>query len=89
MKRRVTKKKKINTSKLLIGFIFINCVTVEIYSMWVMYVLSDLSALSVLMTAIIGETFAYAVYSIKSTKENTQGGIIYDLAIKNGENEKG
>ena len=86
-------KKKVSTSKLLIGFIFINCIVVEIYSMWVMYTLADLSALSVLMTAIIGETFAYAVYSIKSTKENTQGGIVYDLALKdetiNKPNEKG
>ena len=86
-------KKKISTSKLLIGFIFINCIVVEISSMWVMYTLADLSALSVLMTAIIGETFAYAVYSIKSTKENTQGGIVYDLALKdetiNEPNEKG
>lgn len=80
-------KKKLSTSKLLVGFIFINCVIVEVYAMWVMYALADLSALSVLITAIIGETFAYAVYSIKSAKENTQGGIIYDLAIQNETNK--
>ena len=77
-----SKKKKITTSKLLIGFIFVNCIVVEVYAMWAMYKLADLSALSVLVTSIIGETIAYAIYSVKSMKENSMGGIVYDLAMQ-------
>jgi hypothetical protein len=55
--------------KLIIIFIFLNCTVVEGYSMWVMYKLMDLSALYTLITAVVGETIAFAVYAAKSYKE--------------------
>ena len=74
-------KKKISTMKLLVGFMLLNLTAIEIYSMWVMYALSDLSALYSLITAVIGETITVIAYSVKSTKENTYGGIVYDSVV--------
>ena len=69
---------KFNTTKLVMAYIIINCTIVEIYSMWVMVKLQDISGLYTLITSVIGETIAFLVYAVKSTKENTQGGIIYE-----------
>lgn len=70
------------TGKLLAVFLFLNFTVVEIYSMWAMYQLGDLSSLSTLITCVIGEVLTYLIYSLKSTRENTSGGIIYDIAMK-------
>ena len=69
---------KVSTTKLVMAYIIINCTIVEIYSMWVMVKLQDISGLYTLITSVIGETIAFLVYAVKSTKENTQGGIIYE-----------
>ena len=75
---------KFNTTKLVMAYIIINCTIVEIYSMWVMVKLQDISGLYTLITSVIGETIAFLVYAVKSTKENTQGGIIYEkMKIEN------
>jgi len=59
-------KEKWTTSKKLMYIIIINCTIIEIYTMWAMYKLQDLSALSTLITAIIGEGFSYMIYCAKS-----------------------
>ena len=74
------KKKKISTTKIILTFLFINCTVVEVYSMWVMYKFMDLSALYALITTVVGEVIAFAIYAVKSTKENTVGGIVYEQA---------
>lgn len=79
------KKFKISTTKLIIGFILLNCTCVEIYSMWIMYKLSDLSALYTLITAVVGETISFAIYAVKATKENTVGGVTYETALRDKE----
>ena len=43
----------------------------------------DFTALQMLITAVVGEVVAFAVYSIKSLKQNTKGGIIYETAMWN------
>lgn len=63
---------KFTTSKLLMYLIFINCTVIEIYSMWIMYHLSDLSALSTLIGAVIGESLSYAVYCAKSFNDSKE-----------------
>lgn len=70
-----------STGKLLAFFLFANFTIVEIYSMVAMYKLMDLSSLSTLITCVIGEVLTYFIYSLKSVKENTVGGIVYDMAI--------
>lgn len=82
-------RKKIQTSKLLTGFlmafILINCVAVEIFSMYAMICLKDISSIYALIagavTSVIGEITALAVYSFKSMKENCSGGITFETAM--------
>jgi hypothetical protein len=52
--------------------ILINCFVVEIYSMWAMIKLSDLSALYSLIGAVIGESVTYAIYCAKSFHETKE-----------------
>lgn len=86
---------KPSTSKMLIGFLFINCTVIEIFTGWAtIQMLSvamatglsiDFSPLVALVGAIVSEVFGYAIYSLKATKENSIGGITYDLAMKEAE----
>ena len=48
----------------------------------------DMSPLNTLIGAIIGQVLAYAVYAAKATRENTKGGIIYDAALGDGQEEE-
>lgn len=82
---------KISTSKLLISFLFANCTIIEIFTGWTtiksfelaheLMISPDLTPLVALIGAVVGEVIGYAVYSVKATKENTAGGIVYDQAM--------
>ena len=48
----------------------------------------DFTPLVALIGAVVGEVFGYAIYSLKSTKENTVGGIVYDSVINNNSDNK-
>lgn len=80
-------KKRLSTSKKLTFFLFINCTIIEIFTLYVtwkqlnMGMEVDLTPLQMLITTIVGEVIVFAVYSIKSLKENTKGGIIYQAAM--------
>ena len=92
------KKRKISTSKLLIIFLFVNCTLIEIFTGWAMVkmlslafvagTMIDFTTLVALIGAVVGEVFGYAIYSLKATKENTVGGIVYDSAINNSSDNK-
>ena len=69
---KADKKKKFTTTKLLMYIILFNCIAIEIYSMWVMYALRDLSALYSLIGAVIGESLSYAIYCAKSFNETKE-----------------
>ena len=75
-------KKWPSTSKMALAYIFISCTAVQIYSMVAMWHLGDLSALHSLIGATIAEGIAFCSYEAKSTRENTKGGIVHDIAIK-------
>ena len=74
MKSKNKKNKKLQTTKILTTilmiFILFNCIAVESYSMYVMYKLGNLEALSALITTAIGSCFTlvleFAVYCAKS-----------------------
>lgn len=68
-------KKKKSTTKVLMAFILANCTIVEIYSMIVMFVLNDISALYSLIGAVVGESVSFAIYCTKSYKENKEEAI--------------
>lgn len=91
------KKSKISFSKWLIFFLFLNCTIIEIFTGWVTVqtialafatgLAVDFSPLVTLIGAIVGEVIGYGIYSLKSMKENTKGGIVYDSAIYNNDDE--
>ena len=80
-------KRKLSTTKRLTFFLFINCTIIEIFTLYVtlkqlnMGMGVDLTPLQMLITTIVGEVIVFAVYSLKSLKENTKGGIIYQTAM--------
>lgn len=86
------KKSKTSTSKFLIVFLFVNCTIIEIFTGWsIIKMLSisletgnsiDFSPLLALIGAVVGEVIGYAIYSLKAVKENTVGGIVYDMAMQ-------
>lgn len=80
-------KRKLSTTKRLTFFLFINCTIIEIFTLYVtlkqlnMGIGVDLTPLQMLITTIVGEVIVFAVYSLKSLKENTKDGIIYQTAM--------
>lgn len=95
--KKKNKTKKMTTSKKLIAFLFINCVAIEIFACYavlksieisqLMGMATDFSPINSLIGAVIAETIGYAVYCLKSAKENQAGGITYDLAMKKYEEQ--
>lgn len=89
---------KISTSKLLIFFLFINCTIIELFTGFVTLKSLDLTTLTManpdftplvaLIGAIVSEVVGYAVYALKSAKENTAGGITYEAAMRQIDEDK-
>lgn len=76
-------KPTMSMSKKLTIFLLINFTIVEIYTLFIMYYLQDISALTSLITVVIGEVVALIAYLIKSLKENTSDtGFIYELKMR-------
>ena len=79
-------RRKMPTSKKLTIFLIANFTLVEIYTLYIMYYLQDISALPSLITVVIGEVVALMIYQIKSLKENTAStGFMYELKMKDAE----
>lgn len=89
---------KISTSKLLIFFLFINCTIIELFTGFVTLKSLDLTTLTManpdftplvaLIGAVVSEVVGYAVYALKSAKENTAGGITYETAMRQIDEDK-
>lgn len=89
---------KISTSKLLILFLFINCTIIELFTGFVTLKSLDLTTLTManpdftplvaLIGAVVSEVVGYAVYALKSAKENTAGGITYEAAMRKIDEDK-
>lgn len=80
-------KEKMTTGKIGFWFMIINCTVIEIYSLIAMFIFQDLSPLTTLILAVVGDCIAFISYNIKSGKENTVGGIVYESAMKKLEYE--
>lgn len=76
------KKNALSFSKMSVIFIFVNCIVIEMFSMFAMLHLGDLSALSSLITAVVGQCCSLGFYLIKAKNENCVGGITYETAMK-------
>lgn len=89
---------KIPTSKLLIFFLFLNCTIIELFTGFVTLKNLDLTTLTMtnpdftplvtLIGAVVSEVVGYAVYALKSAKENTAGGITYETAMRQIDEDK-
>ena len=89
---------KISTSKLLILFLFINCTIIELFTGFVTLKSLDLTTLTManpdftplvaLIGAVVSAVVGYAVYALKSAKENTAGGITYEAAMRQIDEDK-
>lgn len=80
-------RRKMPTGKKLTIFLVANFTLVEIYTLYIMYYLRDISALPSLITVVIGEVISLLIYQIKSLKENTANtGFMYELKMKDAEN---
>ena len=89
---------KISTSKLIILFLFINCTIIELFTGFVTLKSLDLTTLTManpdftplvaLIGAVVSEVVGYAVYALKSAKENTAGGITYEAAMRQIDKDK-
>lgn len=75
------KKKSWSFTKKLMAFLICNCSVIEIYSLIAIWRFGDLSPLSCLITAIVGECVGVIAYSYKSSIENRSGGITYETAM--------
>ena len=88
-----THRPKFSTSKLLIIFLFINCTIIEIFTGYVTlksldiatmtFMMPDFTPLVTLIGAVVSEVIGFAIYAVKSAKENTSGGIVYETAMMN------
>ena len=82
VKNEYKKDKKHSTTKLIAVDLFVLLNIVLGFSMYMMYHLSDLTYLGVLITDIAAQVITFLIYVVKSTKENTRGGITYETAIR-------
>lgn len=80
--KKKTRKKKVSFGKILMIAILVICLEIVIYSEVAMIYLADLSALYALIGIVGSLSVAIWAYCEKSKKENTKGGITYDLAMK-------
>lgn len=79
-------RKKLTTTKFLMFFLFASCTAIQGFTFFLTIVsakmgMLDFSALQTLITAVVAEVVGFAVYSIKSLKQNTKGGIVYQTAM--------
>lgn len=91
LKRGLRAKIKLSTSKILMYFLLLNCTAIEVYTGIVtiininiarqLYISPDLTPLVTLISAVVGETIGFAIYSAKATKQNCKGGIVYEQAM--------
>ena len=69
------------TTKLITLYLFIVLNIVLVYSLIAMWHFENLTYLGTLITDVLGQILVFFIYSIKSTKENTKGGITYETAM--------
>lgn len=85
--------KRFPTAKVLMTLLFVNCTVVELFTMWATdqsfklayatQLAPDLTPLNTLVGTVVAEVLGFAVYCLKSMKENTKGGIVYESAVGN------
>lgn len=80
-------KEKLSFSKGAFIFMIGNCIVIEVYALVAMFFFGDLSSLSALIAAVVGECICTIGYYIKAGRENTKDGIVFETAMKKLEYE--
>ena len=85
-------RKKLSTSKFLMLFLFISCSAIQFFTIFLTFKgisigYIDFSALQSLIAAVVAQVIGFAVYALKSVKQNTTGGIVYQTAIIQAQNK--
>lgn len=80
-------KEKITFSKGVFIFMIANCIVIEVYALVAMFFYGDLSSLSALIAAVVGECITTIGYFVKAGRENTKDGIVFETAMKKLEYE--
>jgi len=83
---------QLTTTKLIILFLFINCTIIEIFTGWVTVkcisvaiatgMMLDLTPLNTLIGTVVAEVMGFCIYALKSAKENSKSGIVYETAMR-------
>lgn len=91
-------KKKNSFAKALMIFLFINFTILEIFTGWVTIqsftlayaigAMPDFTPLITLLGTVLGETLSYAIYSNKAKAENIKGGLVYEMAMQQFEDNQ-
>ena len=92
------KKEKLTMSKKLMLFLFANCTLIEIFTFFIILysfpfavecgTLPDMTPLNALISVGVTEAISFAIYSLKAWQENKKGGIVYDMAMQNQNNDE-
>lgn len=77
-----------STTKLIAVYLFIILNIVLVYAMVCMWHFGDLSYLGVLVTDVAAQILTFVIYCAKSLKENSVGGIVYDMAMLDRNNNE-
>lgn len=93
----VAEKKKRTTTKRYMLYLFGTCTLIELFTGYLMIhqmvlaqqglIAPDMSPQITLISVVVAEVVAFAIYAVKSLKENTVGGVVYDMAMRNVEEE--
>lgn len=76
-----------STTKLITIYLFIVLNIVLLYALIAMWHFENLTYLGTLIADVIGQILVFFIYTIKSTKENTRGGITYETAMAKLQND--
>ena len=90
--RKSLKQKRFTTTKIIMFFLFLNCTLIELFTCWatvqslqisrVTMMSPDFTPLVTLIGTVVGEVIGFAIYAMKSMRENTANGITYELAMR-------
>ena len=87
MKSPNANKKSLSTSKIALFVVTLLCIQIILFCEFMMFKTQDISAMYVLIGVPVSLISVVLGYYHKSTAENTVGGIVYDSAMFEYENE--
>lgn len=81
-KQYKTTHSRITTTKSIVLYLFVIFNILLIYCCAVIWHFGDTSPLPALITDIAAQVLVFMIYAFKSSKENTKGGVVYDVAMQ-------